>query len=373
LDEEIPDSYVSYFTKFLDSLTSRFAGSLHRYITPAESVYWVAFDGFHLGRVYRKKVSMTLSPVLYTWSLASWKQRYAWIELTGDFHDWAKAVPYTWTIDPLCSDPVYVYEFEMAVYAEDYKLRVQEKYPWLTEEKLQDYLIVPIEDISMARLIPEALEEGLNEKDYFKLKILPGYIHEGVYKRSPYRMMPRRLLIQQLAIVTVTRKDPKLRYATSIAWDKYWEPKGMLSYPPRYDRALEEYDKWSFTYNYELNDIENVCISSFVPLNVCWEIVDEIVDEIQSIYGFFNVTVRYTDRRMPSVAQAVEEATVSSQALELYTGFPKLFRAPAEAEHFLKWWHASYDEAFKYLEDLLKNERMYRRIRLRDDPEVVEG
>jgi hypothetical protein len=371
--DDIPESYIDYFAKFLDSLTSRFQGRLYRYITPPESAYWVAYDGFHLGRSHVRKVSMTLSPVLYTWSLISWNLRGAWIELTGDFYNWAKAVPYTWAVDPLASDPTYVYEFEMAVYTEDYKRKVEMEHPGMSEERLQNYLVLPIRDVSMVRLIPEALEGGLNEKDYFKLKVLPGYIHGAVYQRSPYKMMPKDLLIQQLAIVVVTKNDTKLRYATGIAWDKYWEPKGMLSYPPNYEIAMQYYWRWSFKYNYQLDDIENACISSFVPLNVCWEIADEVVNEIQGIYGFFDRTIKYTDRRKPARVEAVEEAVASSQALELYTTFSQLFRAPSEAQHFLKWWHGTYEDAVRYLREFMLNERVYRRVRLRDDPEVMEG
>jgi hypothetical protein len=371
LAEVIPVDYINYFAKFLDSLTERFKGYLYRYITPSESVYWVAYDGFHLGRSYVKKVSMTLSPMLYTWSLASWKQRYEWIGLMGDFYTWAKAVPYTYELDPNTRDPLYVYEFEMAVYAEDYKQKLREEHPWMSEEGILNSLILPIKDVSMVRLIHEALEEGINEKDYFKLKVLPGYVHGSVYHRSPYKMLPRRMLAQQLAVVAVTKKDFKVRYASNYTWDNYWEEKRVLSYPPNYEKALKAYQRQVFTYTYDADDIESVCIFSYVPLGVCWELMDEIVDEIEGIYSFFDVTVKFTGLRKGAKAEEVTPTT--SQGLALYSSFPQLFRTPYEAEHFLKWWHGTYEDALRYLEEFIRNERLYRSIWLGFDPEVREG
>jgi hypothetical protein len=374
LGEEIPDSYVSYFSRFLDSLTSRFTGSLYRYITPSESVYWVAYEGFHLGKTYVGKVSMTLSPVLNTWSLTGWKLRGAWMELTGDFHQWARAVPYTHDIDPRTRDPLYVYEFELAVYAEDYKRKVEMDYPWVSEERLSNYMVLPMRDVQTVRLIPEVLDDsGVNEKDYYKLKVLPGYVHGTVRHRSPYKMLPRGMLVQQIAIVTVSRRDFKLRAASNYAWDSYWQRKDMLAYPPNYEKALDIYGRLDFVTTYRTDDIEAACLSSFIPMDVCWELIDEIVDEIKGIYSMFNVSVEYVDRRGRRTPYTTPAVVVSSEARMLFRSFPDMFKTPEEAEHFLKWWHAGYDEAFKYLADFLFNERVYRRVRLRDDPEVMEG
>jgi hypothetical protein len=319
-----------------------------------------------------EKVSLTLSPVLYTWSLVNWNLRGAWLELTGDFYRWARAVAYTHEVDPRTGDLLYVYEFEFAVYAEDYKRKVQMDYPWVSEERLSNYMILPIRDVQTVRLIPEVLESsGMNEKDYFKLKVLPGYVHGRVRSRSPHRMLPRRMLVQQLAIVTVTRRDLKVRAASNYAWDTYWQQRHMLAHPPNYERALVTYGKSDFVTTYYTNNIEEACLSSFIPINLCWEMIYEIVDEITGIYGMFDMPVEYVDRRSPR-APRTAVGLVSTQALALYQSFPELFTTAEEAQHFLKWWHASYDEAFKYLSDFLRNERMYRRIRLRDDPEVVE-
>lgn len=372
-DEVIPDDYIRYFARFLDELTGRFEGRLYRYITPAESPYWVAFNGFHLGRSHMKKVSMTLSPVLYVWALSTWRLRYGWLELTGDFYYWAKAVPYTYEVDPLTKDPTYPYEFELAIYAEDYERKVEMEQPWLSGERLQDHVVVPVKDVSMSRLLPEALEGGLNEKDYYKLKVLPGYIHGRVYYRSPYRMLARRLLVQQLALVTILKFDSKMRVATGYAWDRYWEGKAKIAYPPDYEKAMRLYWSRGFYTNYDPSDIEHTCTFTYVPLEVCWELSDEIFDEIKVIYGFFDVNIRYTGKMRPVAVESIEEVTVSRHALELFNAFPQLFRAPAEAEHFLKWWHGSYGDAVRYLREFIENERLYRRMWLRLDPEVTEG
>jgi hypothetical protein len=375
LREEIPEAYVSYFAKFLDSLASQFEGRLYRYITPAESVYWVAYEGFHLGRTYTKKISMTLSPVLYTWSLVNWNLRGVWLELAGDFYDWARAVPYTYEVDPRTKDPIYVYEFEIAVYTEDYEHKVRMDYPWVSDERRSNYMVLPIRDVQMARLNPEAVEGGINEKDYFKLKVLPSYIHGRVLYRHPYRLLPRRVLVQQLAIATVARRDLKVRVATNYAWDWYWQQRHMLAYPPNYEKALDAYKKWDFVTVYQADEIESTCLSSYIPMDVCWELIDEVADEIIGIYDTFGVSAKYTDRRAskPSHVAVMVLGVVSSEARALYRSFPNLFASPEEAEHFLKWWHSTYEEAFKYLSAFLWNERVYRRIRLRDDPEVAEG
>jgi len=372
LSEPIPLDYIEYFSRFLDSLVSQFEGHLYRYITPAESVYWVAFDGFHLGRTHMKKVSMTLSPVLCTWSLAAWNLRGAWIELVGDFYNWARAVPYTHDTDPRTKDALYIYEFEMAVYAEDYKRKVEMEYPWVSEERLSNYMILPTRDVQTARLIPEVLDSnGMNERDYFKLKVLPGYVHGKVKSRSPYKMLPRRMLVQQLAIVTVTRKDFKVRAASNYAWDSYWQKRGMLAHPPDYEGVLEAYQLWGFSTTYYTYNIEDTCLSSFIPMDLCWELIDEIVDEITGIYGMFDMPVEYVDRRTPHTPRTVAGA-ISSHALELYRNFPEMFRTAEEAQHFLKWWHGTFEDAVRYLREFIDNERLYRRIRLRDDPEVAE-
>jgi hypothetical protein len=348
---------------------------VYRYITPNESAYWVAYDGFHLGRSHVRKVSMTLSPVLYTWSLAAWKLRGAWIELTGDFYNWAKAVPYTHETDPRTKDPLYVYEFEVAVYAEDYEHKVRIDYPWVEEEKLSNYMVIPIRDVQMVRLIPEALEGGINDKDYFKLKVLPGYIHGRVLYRHPYTLLPRRLLIQQLAIVTVTRRDYKVRSATNYAWDRYWQRKGMLAYPSNYEKALNAYKRWDFVTVYHADEIEATCLSSYIPMDVCWELMNEVANEIIGIYDTFGVSAEYSGRiaSKPSRVAVMVLGMVSNEARALYRSFPELFASPEEAEHFLKWWHGTYEDAVRYLREFINNERVYRRIRLRDDPEVVEG
>jgi hypothetical protein len=373
LPEPIPYDYVDYFSKFIDSLVSRFEGRLYRYITPNESVYWVAYEGFHLGKTYVRKVSMTLSPVLYTWSLAGWNLRGAWMELTGDFHQWARAVPYTHDVDPRTRDPLYVYEFEMAVYAEDYEHKVRMDYPWVSEDRLSNYMVLPIRDVQTVRLIPEVLDgRGMNEKDYFKLKVLPGYVHGTVRYRSPHTLLPKKTLVQQIAVVTVSKRDLKVRAASNYAWDTYWQQRHMLAHPPNYERALEIYGRWDFVTTYYTDDIEGTCLSSFIPLDQCWEVMNEIVDEITGIYGMFNASVEYVDRRSRHTPRTTAGAA-STHALALFKSFPELFRTAEEAEHFLKWWHAGYDEAFKYLADFLFNERVYRRRRLRDDPEVVEG
>jgi hypothetical protein len=370
LGEEIPEAYVSYFSKFIDSLISEFPGRLYRYITPSESAFWVAYDGFHLGRTYTKKISMTLSPVLCTESVPG--LRGVWLELTGDFHGWAKAVPYTRDNDPNTGDMLVPYEFELAVYAKDYERKVREERPLLGSAGVEKYLVIPIKDLSMARLLPEALEGGVNEKDYFKLKILPEYVHGVAYSRNPYKMLPRRLLVQQLAIVTVAMYDAKIRYATAYIWDLYWSEKKMLSGKPDFEGARTWYEEHNFLKRYYASNIENVCTYSYIPSDVCRELMDDIVDEITGIYSMFDVEVKFIDVGV-TVEPRKESQIISQKALALYSAFPELFKTPYESEHFLKWWHGTYEEAVMYLEEFLWNERRYRRVWLRYDPEVVEG
>jgi len=372
LGEEIPESYIDYFSKFLDSLVNMFSGRLYRYITPSESVFWVAYDGFHLGRTYTKKISMTLSPVLCTESVQG--LRGVWLELTGDFYEWAKAVPYTREYDPVTEDMLVPYEFELAVYAKDYERKVREERPSLSSSEVKEYLIISISDLSMARFLSEALKEGVNERDYFKLKVLPEYVHGVAYSRNPFKMLPRRLLVQQLAIVTVAMYDAKMRYATAYAWDWYWyrSERKMLSGRPDFEGALTFYEEHRFIKTYYASNIETACMHTYIPLDVCRELIDEIANEITGIYNMFDVEVKFTDSRVR--AEPVERArTVAREALTLYTSFSELFGTPYEAEHFLKWWHSTYKEAVMYLEEFLRNERMYRRVWLEYDPEVVEG
>jgi hypothetical protein len=370
MSEPIPSDYIEYFSKFLDSLVNMFPGRLYRYITPSESAFWVAYDGFHLGRTYTKKISMTLSPVLCIESVPG--IRGAWLELTGDFYSWAKAVPYTRDHDPNTGDILVPYEFEMAVYAKDYERKVKEERSLLGDEEAEKYLVIPIKDLSMARLLPEALKEGLNEKDYFKLKILPEYVHGAAYSRSPYRMLPRKLLVQQLAIVTVAMYDAKIRHATAYAWDLYWSERKMLSGRPDFEGALTWYEEHRFKKTYYASNIEHVCAYSYIPSDVCKELMDDIANEITGIYGMFDVEVRFVDMRV-RVEPGKELRAISQNALALYRSFPELFRTPYEAEHFLKWWHGTYEDAVMYLEEFLWNERRYRRVWLRYDPEVMEG
>jgi hypothetical protein len=146
----------------------------------------------------------------------------------------------------------------------------------------------------------------------------------------------------------------------------------MIAYPPDYEKALRLYRVRGFWTSYDLGDIEHTCTYSYVPVEVCWEVADDVAEEIQSIYGFFDVTIRYTGAKKPT-EPTVEPSLVSRHALELYRVFPQFFGTPSEAEHFLKWWHGTYEDALRYIKEFLENERLYRRVWLRYDPEVVEG
>jgi hypothetical protein len=373
----IPDAFIDFFHKWLDSVVKKFEPCYFRYATPREFAYWVAYDGFKLKQNRWKKFSVSVSPVLYCGALTDFEARRGHLTLTGDVYAFAKAVPYTYGRDPKTGDTLIPAEFELSIYIDEYvEEKVRKEKPWLERGQAEEMAVIPITDVYMARVIELPPEQSrLTESEYRKLKVLPFYLYEKVYYDYVHELMPRKMLVEQLALVTVIVNDVKLNAAVGYAWDKYWEEKGLLAAPPNYARALTDFATISHKESYAAHHILTACRFSLIPENVCREITPRVAEVIEHIYSLFElpVTVRPEAAAPAPRTTAFTTAGVSPEAHSLYLQFPDVFGDPLAAEMLLKWFCGSYEDLVLYLEERRRSKLLERTVVVSEDPAAVRG
>jgi hypothetical protein len=342
----LPEELINYYQGFIDWLDNAFKHQLFRYGSPNESAYWVAYEGFNIAKSEYQKLSMTLSPVLFTAFLPG-----ARAILIG-FGDWiyedARAVPYTYSRDPLTLDPLYPYEFELAIY---YK-------------PAQGYStsFLDVGNVNYARLIRGV---NMSTSDYKKAKVLPYFKHGRAYGRYPSSLLDDGSLAQFLAVTSVLQYDSKMEMVFDYAWDKYWADRNKIAREPEYAHAIYGYALTTYRTYYTDESIYYICSKSMVPSHKCEEIYSDIVRRIKYIYGLVGVEVDIYIGE-----SAMPERQASSKAYVLYNMFPDLFSSPQEAESTLKWWHEDFDSLVRYLNKY--RERRYEpKMSVDQDPEAV--
>jgi hypothetical protein len=377
VEANIPDAFIDFFHKWLDSVVKKFEPCYFRYATPREFAYWVAYDGFKLKQNKWKKFSVSVSPVLYCGALTDFDARRGHLTLTGDVYGFARAVPYTYGRDPKTGDTLIPAEFELSVYIADYvEERVLKENPWLERDKAEEMAVIPITDVYMARVIELPPEQSrLTESEYRKLKVLPFYLYEKVYYDYVHELVPRKMLTEQLALVTVAVNDPKLREAIGYAWDKYWEEKGLLAAPPNYARALTDFARMYHKNFYALHEIVSTCRFSLIPENACRELAPRVAEIMEHIYSLFElpVTVRAEAASPAPRSTASTTAGVSPEAHSLYLQFPDVFGDPVAAEMLLKWFCGGYEDLVLYLEERRRSRLLERTVIVSEDPAAVRG
>jgi len=371
----IPDAFIDFFHGWLDSVVKKFEPCYFRYATPREFAYWVAYDGFKLKQNRWKKFSMSISPVLYCGGLSDLDVRRGHLTLTGDAYMYAKAVPYTHGRDPRTGDKLIPAEFELAVYTADYvEEKVLSQNPWLERERAEEMAVIPITDVHMARVIELPPEQSrLTESEYRKLKVLPFYLYEKVYYDYVHELVPRKMLVEQLALVTIIVNDVKLERAIMYAWDKYWEEKGLLAGPPNYASTLAEFATFSHKGSYSAHHIISPCRFNLIPEKTCIELAPRVAEVIEQIYAMFNLPVVVGAAAAEPRSTASTTAVVSPEAHSLYLQFPDVFGDPLAAEMLLKWFCGGYEDLVLYLEERRRSRLLERTVVVSEDPAAVRG
>ena len=270
----IPQGLVEYFQDFIQRLREFTVDKLYRYVTPAESAYWVAYLGFDLEKPKYKKFSMSLSPVFNVAGLSTADMRTPIITLENTLFDSAKAVAYTYPIDPLTEDTTIPFELEMAIY-----------YP--TKKIIDvDYVI----EAKMLRNI------AIPESEYKRAKTLPIYIHGRSYARYNYTMLPLDLVVKYLAIATIIDHDGKMTDAFRYAWDAYWLDEGKLEVDKVNKLYIEEkYATSEFADIYPYRSPITTCTYCSIPYDVCRAIHEDVIKEIMNIYSIVGIEQRFMD------------------------------------------------------------------------------
>jgi hypothetical protein len=335
----MPSKLVEYFTEFIENLASQFTGRAFRYAKASESAHWVAYDAYKVKNTEYKKMSTTISPVLYVGQLIG-SLRPLLIEFDSRIYSACLMVAYTWANDPISGDPLAPCEFECSVY--------------YSPEHGYHYDIVSITTISKARLIRNM---KTYESDYRRAKALPVYLYGRSYARYNYTLMDRRLLAKQLAVVSILTHDSKMGVAFSYAWDSYWYDKGKLETRPNYAGAESTFRIFEYDPSYTTEYIYRVCETSLVPREVCSSLFDDITSEIKQIYGLvereavINPSYYYT---IPVPQQIASNPRV----MTLYNMFPDIFSSPLDAYFALKWYHGTFDDLVVQLEET-RRRRLY--------------
>jgi hypothetical protein len=327
----IPEVLVDYFQGFIDSF-SIFRRPF-RYGTPDESAYWVAYSGFKVREGYRGKMCCTLSPVLYVGNLLGYL-RPLWLELSDRVYDLARAVPYTRGGDPITNDQVLPWEFELSVY-------YAPAHGYATE-------FLSVEEIHLARIIRGL---SIQESLYRKAKALPIFLYGRSYARYNYTMMPEWLLVKQIAVVTVLRRDYKMAAAFAYSWDKYWEGLNKLTGLPDYARAIVDYERRLFEEYIPYESIQVAFQNSYIPPDKARDFFDLVVDEIRRLYALVGAEIRFFGGASYRIPRSTDEG------YRLYYCFPHLFADPEEAESTLKWWFGSYEDLVRCLEEFSRRTR----------------
>jgi hypothetical protein len=347
----MPPRLVEYFTEFIERLASRFAGRVFRYAKASESAYWVAYDGFKVKDTEYKKMSTTISPVLYVGQLIG-PIRPLFIEFDSRIYSACLMAAYTWFNDPISGDPLAPCEFECSVY--------------YSPEHGLHYDFVSVTTISKARLIRNM---KTYESDYRRAKALPVYLYGRSHARYNYTLMDRLLLARQLAVVSILTHDSKMGVAFSYAWDSYWYDKGKLATRPNYAGAESTFRLFEYNPNYTTEYIRWVCETSLVPHEVCSSLLDDVASEIRQIYELVDIEVAIS----PSHHYAVpvpQQIASDPKAAALYDMFPDMFSSPLDAYFALKWHHGTFDDLVVQLEEARR--RLYEPlVGPEDDAETV--
>jgi hypothetical protein len=325
---------VEYFTRLIEDIVKQTRFKLYRYVTPPESPYWVAFDGFRVSESYIKKMCVTLSPVFYTYVLGEWL-RGAFIVFDKDLLDLAYAVAYTtrYPYDPVSGEYTYRYEMELAVH--------------YRPEKGYKTDFVRIDHISKAYLLRGV---QLTETEYRKAGVLPYYLHGRVYGIYPYTLLSEDLVKRLLALLIILRLDDKMDVAFAYTWDKYWEVYGRLSAKPNYGWAEKLYAQKEFKTAYTTKQIAMTCKGSLIPPEVCnGAFQSEVADIMRDIYGLVGTEITV---ELEPYAEYGAPSKVSSEALNLYRRFHDLLETPVDAERLIKWWFKDLESLEDYLRSI---------------------
>jgi hypothetical protein len=232
LSYEVFPDIVNYFQRFIDSIIYYTNYKVYRYAGSMEVPKWLDKDGFVTSQSCYYKISVTISPVLYTYHIGMYRNTI--IEFEPKLFYELLAVSYTSdTVDQISKDPLIPTEFELAGYDYD----VLKQCPSVNEyARDRPVGLVPITYIRNS-WIARGIEIPIYI--YKKLKLLPYYLHDKVRVRYVHSLLPRDLLVKQLAIVTMLKYDIKMRYAFAYAWDDYFHRKQMLATVPNLEAAKE--------------------------------------------------------------------------------------------------------------------------------------
>ena len=365
----MPREFIDYVHDWIDSVLSWSGRNLWRYILPVESTLWVAYDRFKLAQSPLKKLSMTVSPVLpMAWMLDGYTgYTYVILRLGGEAWDYARAVSYTNECDSEGDCMVTPVLFEVNVFLHHY---MRDK--GVEEEEAN----ISIEAIRDAR-VKEWEPVEYTERDWYKLKNLPKYLYGKVRTIAPERILPKELLIRQLAIMTVYLADgeylynTKYRAALSYAWDRYWDDMGKIDLRPKYREAEQEYATGELVTEYSNYGYMELCEYMQIHQEFCDKLWPDVADEMRKIIGMFGETadievepphvrtarsMLYTPRSKPNMV-----------AHELYRLYPSLFRDPHATSVLLRYWYGPVDA----LVDLVASRQWAGPIDMRLDPDVV--
>jgi len=325
----VPEPLLDLFTRYIDELAATAPYKLYRYYSAREAGLWVAHLSFDPRKSTYKKLSTTVFPVFYAGSITA--DRVGFMELT-ELDQYAYAVPYTYGYDPISGDVTFPYEYEFAVYGESRVGAYAQ--PW-TE--------IPINKIRYTRLIRG---RSVLESDHKRGKVLPYYLHGRPYARYSYTMVGEDPLIRFLALTTVLFSDAKLRWAFGIAWDRYWEGKGLIAYPPSYAGARVKYIEEVPTPP-RLSDYLAACEYSFIPGTICTKLTDKVLGDVNAIYSTIGMEVRWG----------------------AYWEAPRY--VPPDLRWEAKWWYGTYDELVEEVEARRLRELREVRVLPEQDPDVV--
>jgi hypothetical protein len=313
--ERPPEVLLEYFHRFIEEMESLSKGRLYRYTTPAEAATWVARGEFDILNNSMGKMCTTLFPILNTVGIS--KPRPVLMVFSEELYEYAVAVPYTYENDPSTGDILYPFEFELSIYSS----------PKRPQGPSRDY--VSVEKASYVRLLRNV---GVSVYEYRRARTLPHYLYNRVYARYNYTMVPRGPLVRYIAVQVAVWHDDKMIPAFAIAWDRYWEARYKLAYPPRYTNAESRYRVKEFREYYSTQAVHFICQQCQVPARTCDEVVDDVVRELKEIYGLAGVDL---------VVRYAGEAVVEP---------------PVDRERDLKWWHGTEYEYERYMEQLREQE-----------------
>ena len=329
-----------------------------RFITSTvEPGLWIAFDEFDpCEKQDARKISLTINPLMSMIAVTLYGAFMQFEPMMGPL-----VVSYTarmaclpngearWE-DPETLDLVYPYEYEVALYCNQGRLRS--------------------EDIDYARLIRGFdVEEEVLKKN----KALCYWLHGRPYARKVITLIgSERIIVDSIALMVLSMSNRHVFWADfSLIWDRFWQEQGYtLSGRPSYAKAKRCRKRLGLIDPRSLFDRFNSEVGAG-NTQISWEdylkYKDRVVERVQEITRVYEAE----GYQVEQLVYMGETSMVSQRALELYRKYPDVFTTPEKAEGWLKW---SIDDSEKTIEShvgIVRKNKYKPRLRPEDDPEVM--